>query len=278
MTTQQVVAIARLELADVLRSRWIWFCLASYAVLAAVLVTVGVRESTVLGFTGTSRVLLSFTHALVLVLPLLALTATAPAIQRAREDGTLELLFAQPLSPGAWFAAVTAVRYLALVVPLTAVMIAVGVWGQLVHGDPAPWGFVARCLAVASALLAAFTGLGSAISVFVRSSARIITYIVLAWLLSIALLDFGLIGLMLRWRLDAHAVFTLALANPVEAARLGLLSHLQPDLSTLGPVGFYAATRVGSSTLFLCGIAWPAAFGACTWLAALIGFRRADRI
>jgi ABC-type transport system involved in multi-copper enzyme maturation permease subunit len=274
----QLRAVARLDFAEVIRSRWIWFCLATYAVLAGVLLTVGARESTVLAFTGTSRVLMSFTHALVLVLPLIALTALAPAVQRAREDGTLELMLGQPLSPGAWFAAVCGVRYLALVAPLAVVMIGIGVWGQLWHDEPIPWGFVLRCLAVSSSLLLAFAGIGSAISVFVRNPARIITYLVIVWALGVALLDFGLIGVMLRWHVDPHAVFTLAVLNPVESARLALLSDLQPELSTFGPVGFYLANRVGSAALFAIGVAWPAVVGLGAWTAAYIGFRRSDRV
>ncbi|HRC58348.1 MAG TPA: ABC transporter permease subunit [Kofleriaceae bacterium] len=271
-------AVARLDFAEVLRSRWIWFCVAAYLVLGGVLLTVGVRESQIMGFTGTSRMLLSFAHALILLLPLLALMALAPAVQRARDDGSLELLFSQPLSPAAWFLAVCGVRYLALVVPLALVMAALAAWGQLVHGDPVPWAFLGRSLAVSAALLLAFTGIGAAISVFVRSPARVITYLVLTWALSVALLDFALIGLMLRWRLDAHAVFVLAVANPVEAARLALLSSLQPELAAFGPVGFYLANRIGSGALFALGVAWPALLGLCAWGVAYLGFRRSDRI
>lgn len=274
----QLRAAARLDLADVIRSRWIWFCLATYGVLAGVLVTVGVRESSIYGFTGTSRVLLSFTHALILVLPLIALTALAPAVQRAREDGSLELLLSQPLSPGAWFAAVCGVRVLALIVPLAVVMLGIGLWGQLGHGDAIPWGFAMRCLAVSTSLLLAFAGIGSLISVYVRNPARIITYLVVVWALGVALLDFGLIGLMLRWHLAPHAVFALAIANPIEAARLGLLSYLQPELSTFGPVGFYLANRIGGGALFAIGVAWPAAVGLGAWVIAYLGFRRSDRI
>jgi len=74
----QFRAAARLDLAEVLRSRWVWFCVAVYAVLAGVLMTVGVRESSVLGFTGSGRILLSFSHALILVLPLIALMRSRP--------------------------------------------------------------------------------------------------------------------------------------------------------------------------------------------------------
>ena len=64
-----LAAIARLDLAEVARSRWLVTCLAVYAVLGGVFVLVGLRESTVIGFTGMGRVLFSLCHALVLILP-----------------------------------------------------------------------------------------------------------------------------------------------------------------------------------------------------------------
>lgn len=271
-------AIARLDLAAIRRSRWVWFCLATYAVLAVVLVTASSRESAILGFTGSGRVLLSFSHALLLALPLIALTATAPVIQRAREDGSLELLLSQPLSPGAWFIATFATRYLALVIPLALAMVGIGAWGQFAYGDPIPWPFLARALLISASLLLAFAGIGALISAYVRDPARVITYLVVAWALGVALLDFGVIGMLLRWHVNPQTVFAIAIANPVEAARLALLGHLQPDLGTYGPVGFYLANRVGTGALFVIGVAWPVAVGVITATAAFLKFRRSDRV
>jgi ABC-2 type transport system permease protein len=272
------LAIARLDLAAIRRSRWILFCLVTYAALAVVLVMASSRESAILGFTGSSRVLLSFTHALLLALPLIALTATAPVIQRAREDGSLELMLSQPLSPATWFAATFGVRYLALLAPLALAMIGIGAWGQLAHGDPIPWPFVGRALAISASLLLAFAGIGACISAYVRDPARVITYLVVAWALGVALLDFGVIGVLLRWQVNAQAVFALAIANPVEAARLALLGHLDPDLGTYGPVGFYLANRIGTGALFAIGLVWPATVGALTGWLAYQRFRRSDRV
>lgn len=271
-----LVAVARLDLGEVLRSRWMLFCLAVYALLAALFVLVGLRESSVLGFTGLGRVLFSLCHALVLVLPLLALTGAGPAIVRAREEGSLELWLSLPIGRGAYFAGVTLVRYAAVALPLFLVLIGVAVWARLVPGEPVAWRFLGRAAALSASLLWAFVALGLATSVGVRSLARATTLSLLFWGLAVALLDFALIGLMLQWRLPPHAVFALAAVNPVEAARLALLSTAQPELSVLGPVGFYLAHRVGSAALFAWGLLWPALFGCAAWGLALRAFRRGD--
>ena len=272
----QLAAAIRLDLAETLRSRWLWACTTVYAALALIFVVLGMRESSVLGYTGTGRALLSFTHALVLVLPLLALAATTQTVSRARDDGSFELLFSQPLSRGTWFASVALVRYAALVAPLVALVLVAAVAGEVAFGQPVPWDYLGQCLAVCASLALAFVGIGLAISTFVRSPARATLMLVLVWALAVALLDFGLIGAMLRWGLAPRAVFAIAALNPVEGARLALLAGIEPDLATLGPVGFYLANYLGPRALFAAGVAWPAALGVLSLAAALARFRRSD--
>lgn len=125
------LALARLDLGDVLRSRWLVFCLLLYAALAVLFLLVGLRESTVLGFTGMGRVLLSMSHALVLLLPLLALSATAQVINRAQDEGALELLFSHPITRDEYFAGVTLVRFGVLLVPFVGLMALVAAIGWI---------------------------------------------------------------------------------------------------------------------------------------------------
>ena len=84
-----VWAVARLDWAEVQRTRWLAVCLTLYALLAALFVLVGLRESTVLGFSGAGRVLLSLCHGLILLLPLLALLVTGQVVNRARDGPRL---------------------------------------------------------------------------------------------------------------------------------------------------------------------------------------------
>jgi ABC-2 type transport system permease protein len=273
---RDLTAIVRLDLAETIRSRWALFCVALYAVLGLVFVFVGMRESNLLGFTGMGRVLVGLSHAMLMVLPLLALTASSQVINRAREEGALELLFSHPIRRGAYFLGVTASRYLVLTVPLLVLFVALGAVASMVLDRTIAWSVLATSVAVSAALLASFLGIGLAISTFVANPARSATIALVVWILAVALLDFGVIGVMLQWRLQPQAVFALALLNPVQAARMALLSAGDPELSTLGPVGFYVANRVGSAALLGFGVAWPLFAGCSAWVLAYVRFTRGD--
>ena len=274
----RISALARLEVDEVLRSRWLALCVGLYTVLAAIFLMTGLRESGVMGFTGTTRVLLSLAHALVVLLPLLALTGTGLVVTRARRDGTLELLFSLPVTREDYFSAVTLVRYGALVLPLLVLMPGLAVAGSLASGQAVPWPFLARAMAVSAALLWSFTGLGLAISTRVTEPDRALMYLLLVWVAGVAILDFGLVGLMLQWDLPTAAVFALAGLNPVEMARLALLSGAEPTLGTLGPVGFFMSGSLGAGWLLAVGILWPALVGTAGWLAARRRLRAGDLI
>lgn len=274
----ELLAVARLEVSEVLRSRWLVFCLAIYATLGAVFVVVGMRESGVMGFTGMSRVLLSFTHALLLLLPLLGLTATGQVVNRARDEGVLELLFSHPIRRSSYFVGVSIVRFGALAAPLLVLLPGMALWGSLAFGESIGWGFLLRSLGVGTSLLAVSVALGLGISTVVGNQAKALMLVVLTWATLVALLDFALIGAMLQWRLEPRAVFALATLNPVQCARMALLSAAEPDLGTLGPVGFFLANRVGPTALLALGVGWPLLLAATIWSWTLRRFLRGDLV
>ncbi len=276
--SRELWAVARLDLAEALRSRWVLFSGLAYALLGGAFVFVGMRESSVLGFSGMGRALLSMIHALLLLLPLFALTATAQVINRAREDGTLELLFSHPVRRSVYFLAITITRYLVLALPLVVLMLVMTMIGRWVFGQETSWSFVLQAMGISASLIAGFVGTGIAVSTFIRNQARAVIWILVIWAAAVAFMDFGLVAVMLNWRVTPEVVFILAALNPVQAARMALLAGTSSELSVLGPVGFYLMHQVGAAWLFALGLLWPLACGGSLWCAALLSFRRADLV
>jgi len=275
---REIAVVARLDFAEVRRSRWLVFCLVVHTLLAAMFVLVGLRESGVIGFTGMGRALMSWSHTLLFLLPLLALSATGQVVNTARDDGSLELLLANPVSRTGYFVGTSLVRIAALCAPLLVAMPLMALFGAAAFGQDVPWAFLLRGMLVSTSLLLCFVALGLLVSTLVRNQAKALMLTILIWALAVALIDFALVGVMLQWELPPSAVFALAALNPVQCARLALLSAAQPELSTFGPVGFFLANKVGSAGLLWAGIGWPLLVGLTAWVWSLGAFRRRDLV
>lgn len=272
-----IVAFLRLELADALRSRWLLFAAASYLGVFGVFGWLGLRESSVLGFTGMSRVVLNAANAIVVVLPLVALVATSQTVVRARQGGYFELFLAQPCRRRDWFVATLLARTGVLFAPLVAIL-ALLAGAAAVVGE-APFGALAlRTTLVTLSLIWAYAGFGLFVSTLSRSPERAVVLALVIWLAGAALHDFALIGVLLELRLEPHAVFLLTASNPVEAARLALLTGVDPELSVLGPVGFWIANALGPKTTLWIGVSWPFVLGSTALSLALRRLNRSDLI
>lgn len=274
---RRIFDIARLDWEAIRRSRWMTFMVVVYALLMGAFVLVGFRESDVVGFTGLGRVLLNFSNAIILFLPLVALFATAQVVPSAREDGTLELLLTHPFDRSDYFAGTFLARFATLVAPLIALAV-LSIAASLFLGMAVPWGYLGNLLGASVTLIFAFNGIGLFISTHARSPERTLIWALVAWAAGIALLDFALITAMLQWRLEPASVFVLAVANPVECARLLLLSAAEPSLDILGPVGFFIVNRLGKGWLRLITLAWPVILGATTLAGAWFRFKRSDLV
>ncbi len=257
-----VRALFRLELADALRSRWVIVTGGVYAVLFALFIWLGLRENAVLGFTGLSRVVLNLANAVTLAVPLVALVATSQCIVRARQSGFFEMMLTQPARRSDWFVSVIASRFIVVIGPLVVLCIGAAIVGSIVDpSDSELVPVVLRCLATTAALAWAFVGIGLWVSSATRSPERATVLALVAWLGASALHDFALIGVLLRFKLAPVFVFTIAALNPAESARIAILSGVDPDLSALGPVGFWLANALGPQLALLVGIVWPVLLG-----------------
>jgi len=270
---KRVLAFTRFELADSLRSKWLGSALALYAVIFGLFVAFGLRESSILGFTGISRVVLNVTNGVLVAVPLLVLLATCQVIVRARTTGLLEMTLTQPARRSEWFASVLLSRGAVLLGPL---LVLFGV--AAVVGEAGTAAVAARCLAISLSLAWAFLGIGLFVSSIAKTAERAVVYALLVWVVATALHDFALVGLLLNFKVPPRIVFLLAAMNPSEAARIGILTSVDPELSVLGPVGFYIANTLGATKALLVAVAWPFLLGTVSVLAAARRVIKADAI
>jgi ABC-2 type transport system permease protein len=277
MSTAATKALFRLELSEAVRSRWVVFTAIVYGLVFAGFVWLGLRESRVLGFTGLSRVVLNVANAIVLAVPLVALVATTSTIVRARQSGFFELMLSQPVRRREWFTAAVLSRFIVVAGPLALLLLGALCVG-MIGGDVALFPVVAKSLTVTISLAWAYVGVGFWLSSIARTPERATILALVAWVVSAALHDFALVGLLLRVRIAPSVVFALAAANPVESARIAILGSVDPQLSVLGPVGFWLANTLGPMWLLVVGIGWPLLLGTAALVSASRRLARTDLV
>jgi ABC-2 type transport system permease protein len=264
-----VGTFARLELAESLRSKWVALATTLYLGMVAAFVWLGLRESTVLGFTGLSRVLLNVANAVIVVFPLVVLVGTHSAIVRARTSGFFELMLTQPVRRSEWFLGLLLSRLLVLIGPLVLVMAGCAVAAAFLEPEPGLALVAARSVAITVSLVFSFIGVGLWVSSRARTLERALVWALVAWVVTAALHDVLLIATLLRTSLPPEVVFFLAALNPAESARVGILTSVDPELSAMGPVGFWLANTLGPTLALAIAVGWPALLGLlATWRAA----------
>ena len=122
---------ARLEVQESLRARWFFLYAAVFFGLMLLLAFTGISESRVLGFTGLSRLLVTYIQITMAVLPLFILVTTARSLVGDREVGNLEYMLAFPMRLGHWYWGKFLGRLILIVVPVLAALAFAVVYGEL---------------------------------------------------------------------------------------------------------------------------------------------------
>lgn len=263
-------AIARLEVRGVLRARWFVAALALAVALVGFFVLVATRESSVVGFTGFGRVMGGVVQASLLFLPLLAMFSTSQAVTGAQQQGVLEWYLSYANSRERCFWALFLPRLGAVAGPVAG---AVGILGvvAVALGEPVSLPLLGTFFGMLVGQGFCFASLGMLVSATARTAEQALLRGLLLWITTAALVDFVVLGLLLRWDLPPYAVFALAGINPVQAGRVGVMAAIDPQMGVLGPVGTWATTTLGPGTTVAYGLGWPVLLG----ILALVGARRA---
>lgn len=239
-----ILTLARKEARDGLRNRWFVLYAIAFAALALALSALSLVGSGNVGFAGFGRTAASLLNLVMLIVPLMALTAGAAAIAGERERGTLGYLLSQPVSRlevilGKFVGlAITMVASLAFGFGLSAVAIA---W-QHGAGDAAG---LAGLVALACVLAVAMLSVGFLISVLARRSSVAVGVAIFAWLVLVFLGDLGLMGSTILFKLQVSELFNLSLLNPLQVFKMAALTRIDASLDVLGPAGLYAHRTYG---------------------------------
>ncbi|MBM4366625.1 MAG: ABC transporter permease subunit [Deltaproteobacteria bacterium] len=267
--------LSRLEGHAVLRQRWFVAAVLLAVAMVGFFYVLATRESDVLGFTGYGRVMAGVVQASLIFVPLLALLATAQAVPSARDSGVLEWYMTLPVDRPAAFRALWWPRLVAVAGPAALATLCLGgvalVTGRAV--EPQLW---ASLLALLSGQAFCFAALGMMIGAYSRSSESALVRALLLWAACALLVDFIVLGLLLRWDLSPFAVFATASLNPMQAGRVGILASIDPEMGALGPVGTWAVVTLGAPLTTLWGLGWPFLVGVLALALGRWRFLRGD--
>lgn len=258
MRLRTIAILSRKELGDALRNRWFVLYTLSFGALALAFSSAALLGSGQFGFASFGRTAASIVNLVLLVVPLMGLTAGATSIAAERERGTLAYLLAQPISRVDVFLGKFIGQAIALALSLTlgiGFSMAVLWW----NGGGEQAGVLLSVLCLGVLLSTASLSLGLVLSTVCRASSAALGGAVFLWLLLAFGADLSLMAASFTRSLDIRTMFHLALLNPLSVFRMAAVMSLRSNLELLGPAGLYAAQTYGAWLLPLFGgalLAW----------------------
>ncbi|HWP40837.1 MAG TPA: ABC transporter permease subunit [Tepidisphaeraceae bacterium] len=238
-----ILLFGRRELRDALRSRWFMLYTLAFAALGLG-VSYASAASAGGGISGFGRTSAGLVNLVLLVVPLMALTAGAATIASERERGMLAYLLAQPVHR----AELLLGKFLGLAAALLAsiclgfgVVAGVLAW-QGVAAHPASLVFLA---ALTFMLALSMLSLGLLLSTMARRTSVAIGGAVFLWLMLVFVSDLGLMAGTLSLSLPIERLLMLALLNPLQVFKMWSLQAVGASLDVLGPAGLYAQQTYG---------------------------------
>lgn len=259
-------ALTAKEFADTTRSRWLGGFLVSFCALGLGLSLVGNWTSS-LGGGGFGRTTAALINLILLIVPLMSLTAGSLALSSERERRTLEFLLALPLHRSEIFWAKFLGSGAALLAALGAAFGTLGV-ALVLRGGLRDLTVYMECFFATVLLAAVCLALGLLASSRSRRVAQAVGLALIVWLCLVFAGDLGLLGTAVAVRLRPSVLLATAWLNPLSLYRLLAIDALASDLDVLGPAGLCARDTLG---------AWlrPAALaGLLTWLLGALAVAR----
>ncbi len=249
-----------------------WFLMYSLVFGGAIvlLFVLGVTESRVMGFTGLSRLLITYIQLCVAILPIMILISTVRSVVGDRESNILEYFLSMPISLAAYFWGKVFSRFFLIFIPITLAMAGALLWGAA-KGLGIPWQITGYYALLLGTLSWCFLGIGMFISTLVKKQEWGLGLSILIWLVFLLFIDVILIGLMLQQRVMESVIVAVSLLNPVMVFRTGAVLLFDPELTSMGPASYVILDTMGYQGILAYTILYPMFLG---WLFSCLGYFR----
>ena len=266
---------AQTDIIESLRARWFLVYSLVFGGLVVVLFAFGLAESRVMGFTGLSRLLITYIQLSMAMLPIFVLITTVRSVAGDREAGVFEYLLSLPMSLAAWFWGRFVGRFIIVFLPVLLAMIGATAWGGM-KGVEVPWGLLVYYTGLLMALTWCFLGIGMLISTVTRSSDVAQGAAFVVWLTLLLFIDLILLGVMIQEHLPPESAVAIALANPLQVFRIATMLLLDPQLVMLGPTAYVVLDHFGQTGFIVYAMLYPVVLGSAAAGLGFFLFRRSD--
>jgi ABC-2 type transport system permease protein len=273
----KLLLAARLDVSESLRARWFLFYVLAFGGIIALLMVSGVTDSRVMGFTGLSRMLVTYLQLAMAILPIFILISTVRSVAGDREAGVFEYMLALPAPLGAWYWGRFLGRFVVVLLPVLLAMTIAVVWG-IARGAEAPWGAFVIYSGLLFSLSVCFLGFGFLISTLVRSPDVAQAAAFALWLGLIVFIDLILLGVMLRDQVSPTLIIGVSLLNPLQVFRTSAMLLFDPQLMLLGLAAFVILDFFGAKAYVVWALAYPALLGLAAAALGYWRFRRGDLV
>lgn len=263
------------DIVESLRARWFMVYTAIFGSIVVLLFVFGLTESRIMGFTGLSRLLITYIQLTMAILPIFVLITTVRSLAGDREAGVFEYMLSLPIGLAAWFWGKMLGRFVVVFLPVFVAMLAAIVWG-MVRGAEVPFALVTYYTALLMVLSWCFLGIGMLISTLARSADVAQGAAFIIWLFLVLFLDLILLGTMIREQLPPETAVAISLANPLQVFRTASMLLFDSQLVLLGPTAYVILDFFGRTGYMIWALLYPLLIGSSCAALGYWLFRRSD--
>jgi Cu-processing system permease protein len=256
---RQILAIAKKEILDGIRNRWIVATTLLLAALALTLTFLGSAPTGTVGASPLAVTLVSLSSLTILLLPLIALLLAYDAICGEFDRGTMLLLLSYPLSRwqlvlGKFFGHLAILAFATLIGYGSAAVAL-----MITNADISGWQSFLSMIGTSVLLGSAFLSIGYLISASVADRGAAGGLAIGIWLLFVLIYDMALLGLLVIDKgqtITAPVLNALLLFNPADAYRVLNLSSVGGVSQFTGMAGLSADVALPTGGLLAALLLW----------------------